>query len=41
MLLTPHMAGVTRDALQRGACHVARDVARVRAGEPPVTPVLP
>ncbi len=41
VLLTPHVAGVTREALERGACHVARDVARVLAGEPPVTPVLP
>ncbi len=39
LLVTPHVAGVTSQALERGACHVARDVARVLAGDPPVSAV--
>ncbi len=38
LLVTPHVAGVTAQALERGACHVAGDVARVLAGTPAVTP---
>jgi len=38
LLVTPHVAGVTAQALERGACHVACDVARVLAGMPAVTP---
>jgi len=37
--LTPHVAGVTHEALERGACHVARDVVRALNGLPLVTPV--
>lgn len=40
VLLTPHVAGVTHEALARAACHAARDVVRVLAGEQPFSPVL-
>ncbi len=39
LLVTPHVAGVTEQALERGACHVARDVVRVLSGRPPVSAV--
>ena len=41
LLVTPHVAGVTAQALERGACHVARDVVRVLAGAPAVSAVRP
>jgi len=41
LLVTPHVAGVTAQALERGACHVARDVVRVLAGTPAVSAVRP
>lgn len=39
VVLTPHVAGVTFEALERAACHTARDVVRVLAGEAPFSPV--
>lgn len=39
LLLTPHVAGVTRQSNARASMHVAREVVRALAGEPLRTPV--
>ncbi len=39
VILTPHVAGVTRESMRRASLHVARDVLRVLDGERPVSVV--
>jgi D-3-phosphoglycerate dehydrogenase/(S)-sulfolactate dehydrogenase len=39
VILTPHVAGVTRESMRRASLHVANDVLRVLAGETPVSVV--